>query len=796
MVVISGVFPGTGECDASAVDAINGEHPITVTGANTFTFTSSHPASFFRTDCNVPYATAMGPTPFEPLFDYGFINSYITGYFSVNTLDQFAENDPSYPVGYLATAGTLTVTASTTIPSDVGTYSLFPGGPGQTPDQYNFTRFGNLLFPLYPATIPALGEETDSSDEGLVFLGSGLEIYMFNYKAGDDFEEVFNQESGTNSYYGFNGPFPANNDPGGGQTSPAKYTFDVTAKPDCTEDYVVIGIPANAVSGGQANIVGYNNLYSNAGGSGFCPGPGPNVLFAYASTPAYTYSISSVAQSGTTVTVTTATENALVPGQVVVISGVSYGVGGCSQLSPFSADPAAAMDGDQTITGTSSTTFTFTSSVSASITSNQCTLTSATASVSAGGEVPGSVAISLDGKQLAYIEDQLTGNSVFHVLTPDTTGTAANNGTPTSAATPGTGNGATDITLPLSGGSGGCAAQSSTTSPFINYTDNAAYVTTYSWTWTVTGTAGIGTGCLYKISDVFGQGSSPSIEWSVPITAVPSSPVWDSISNNVFFTDSSGNIDYVTDNGTSPSAISSISVASGATSENPVTVDSTNQMVYATFNYSGGSAIVAQYSIANASFVTVPVGAGNTFFTGPYGVDFNGAFYEPTAYASPTPLLFVAGTGSGTVPTLYSIGFNGSGVITSVSSSTALATGGNGIADASAPTEFFNANDTTGGPDGTDYLFVGVTNNCAGGAVGTTGCVMSLNITGTDTSPAVYPTVSSATTAIAAPGGSTGLIVDNDAVTTSITGYPEASSVYYATKNGGTLVKATQSGLN
>jgi hypothetical protein len=64
---------------------------------------------------------------------------------------------------------------------------------------------------------------------------------------------------------------------------------------------------------------------------------------------------------------------------------------------------------------------------------------------------------------------------------------------------------------------------------------------------------------------------------------------------------------------------------------------------------------------------------------------------------------------------------------------------------------------------------------------------MSLTIP-TSGAPAVGPS----TTAIAATGGSTSIIVDNEADTTA---YPQASSVYYGTKNTGTLVKATQSGL-
>jgi len=139
--------------------------------------------------------------------------------------------------------------------------------------------------------------------------------------------------------------------------------------------------------------------------------------------------------------------------------------------------------------------------------------------------------------------------------------------------------------------------------------------------------------------------------------------------------------------------------------------------------------------------------------------------------------MYVAGTGTGSLPTLYSVGFNGSGVMNNaVTSSTPLVTG---AADSSPVTEFYNPLLLK------DYLFVGVSNHCiatTGG--GTGGCVMSLDIT------SGFPTVNASTTALPAGGGTTGIVVDNDS------SLGQASSVYYATKTGQTLVKATQTGLN
>jgi len=596
-------------------------------------------------DWSVPLTASPLTSAFEPLFDFAFSNGIDAGNGSLNTTD----NGDGL---FLATAGTLTVTAG----QDVGSYQLYPGGPATTSSPSGFFTYDDLLY-------PSVDPEIDL--QGLLFIGSGLEINIFGNGA-DSYEFYDNT-----NYNNAGDSFLLTAAPGGGQTFPAKYVFDVTASPSCTNDYVVIGVPANPASGGQANIVGFNNLYSGTSTpTPFCGMSGPTVMFAYAS---------------------------------------------------------------------------------------------------GSGQVPASVVLSLNGSQIAYVENR-TNSSYFHVLTLGTTGT---NGTsPTAAVAPGSagGNNAVDQSVLLSP-DGGTTNQGSTNAAYVVYTHNdandVAYVTTYS-------SAGSGSGYLYKISNVFNGSATPTLVWSVAIDAVPSTPVYDSVSNNVFFTDSSGRIDYVTDTGPSPSVVYGAVVASGNTAENAVVVDSIGQMVYATFNSNGTNALIVQAPTSMASSVSVPVGTASTIYAGPYEPDFNHAWYTGTG----TPLLYVAGTGSGTLPTLYSVGFNGSGVMNSSAnaSTAALATG---TADSSPVTEFYNATLAK------DYLFVGVTNNCiatAGG--GNAGCVMSLDITGG------FPTVGGSSTALAATGGTSGIIVDNDS------SLNEASSIYYATKTGANLVKATQAGLN
>ena len=57
---------------------------------------------------------------------------------------------------------------------------------------------------------------------------------------------------------------------------PAKYRFDVAAE-DCNADYVLFGL--TVTSGTQANLVGINNLYTEA--SPQCNSGSPWVAFAY-----------------------------------------------------------------------------------------------------------------------------------------------------------------------------------------------------------------------------------------------------------------------------------------------------------------------------------------------------------------------------------------------------------------------------------------------------------------------------------------------------------------------------------
>ena len=121
------------------------------------------------------------------------------------------------------------------------------------------------------------------------------------------------------------------------------------------------------VSGALQTTAQYNNgSFITTGALQSCS---PTTEF-YGSDVAYTPTV--LTQSGTTVTVTTAT-NKFVSNQVVTIAGVTAGSGGCT------AAAVAAINGEKKVTVLSATQFTFTSSVSTTITSGSCTLTGSSA---------------------------------------------------------------------------------------------------------------------------------------------------------------------------------------------------------------------------------------------------------------------------------------------------------------------------------------------------------------------------------------------------------------------------------
>jgi len=72
----------------------------------------------------------------------------------------------------------------------------------------------------------------------------------------------------------------------GAEMFPAKFTFDVNAVPDCTNDYLIFNTGLVA-SNTKPSIVAYDQLYSTQGSvGGLCNRNGPALMWSYNTNPA------------------------------------------------------------------------------------------------------------------------------------------------------------------------------------------------------------------------------------------------------------------------------------------------------------------------------------------------------------------------------------------------------------------------------------------------------------------------------------------------------------------------------
>jgi hypothetical protein len=317
--------------------------------------------------------------------------------------------------------------------------------------------------------------------------------------------------------------------------------------------------------------------------------------------------------------------------------------------------------------------------------------------------------------------------------------------------------------------------EATTTTPFVDYLNDTAYVTT--------------TTRVHKFTGVF-KGTPAEVTtggWPYTHTGTVglSTPVFDLNTKHVFFKDFEGHVHYVNDSVT-PAGLGSNTFAIASTGDNtarPVIVDSTNGKIYGYSSNGGGTYSVvgqADLNLSLTSQVTVHVGLANTTSARqPFAPDFNNHYY--TGDLSGAYLYVVSSDSSGNrVPSLYRVGFDAGWKLRSTTADgpTVLATNTSGLA-ASPVTTFYNSR------LGKDFLFVGVSDNCQSSGVAG-GCIRSIDIT----NPATFPTATSVNTVIlAATGGTSGITVDN------ISDKTGASSVYYVTLTGNSLVKATQAGL-
>ncbi len=435
------------------------------------------------------------------------------------------------------------------------------------------------------------------------------------------------------------------------------------------------------------------------------------------------------------------------------------------------------------------------------------------AGTATNGTVQTSPVLSADGSKVAFVETRTgaNGGAILHLIKWH----ALDGGAINTAAAPKTATvwtadglaghcpvtGACMISIVLNG-----AQPDTASSPFYDYARDAIYV-------------GDDDGVLHKIINAFGiSGTTPSEavtgNWPIIVDtgAQLTSPTLESISGNIFTGDSTGRLSYIRETFSTAGTCSAGSLPClGSTNILPAAahvvpdapiVDPTTGKVFIFFgNNGGGGAAVVQSDVTLSASVAATLGTGtarhlhagsfdNTYLTG------NGSVGS----------LYMCGSSATSAPTIQRIGFTNTGRVpaspfanpvgtmnAAVDAATlAVATGS---AECSPVTELYNANAPAASRD---QIFFGVQNLGSGANCGGGGCVMSVNVTGTPGTLAIA-------NSIAETNGPSGIIVDNDANTTT---FPQSSSLYFsrqgnstagapcgATAGVGCAVKVTQSGL-
>jgi hypothetical protein len=444
-----------------------------------------------------------------------------------------------------------------------------------------------------------------------------------------------------------------------------------------------------------------------------------------------------------------------------------------------------------------------------------CTTPAAYWAFNTGGIVQTSVALSLDGTQVAFVQtDNTTGDADFVVLKWAASSGTLTSPTPlTSKSTYPSCTAPCMISIPFAGD-----PTDTYSSPFIDYTSGTAYV-------------GDDAGDMHKFTNVFTASTPAEATSPWPVTlntstdAALGSPVYDGVSGKIFVGDylanDSSNCEPGVDSAEGQCGyLYSVSASSGSVVrsaqldynmgiyDSPI-VDSSAGKVYSfigadnsTSCSSGPCAAVFQFPVgftSGAAGTEATVGAGyQSLLSG----SFDNQYF--TSGSSPTGHLYVVG---GTGPqnnTLYAI------TITSNAMSAGGATAGPQVATnytnsfyaaGLQVTEFCNHGSSACTASlGTDYLFLSVlaygstfsTNPCLSQSA-SMGCVMGF------TAPA-SGTVSSLATpngTLEEAGGTSGIVVDN--------GASGAANIYFSTLGnqtcatsggtGGCAVSASQAAL-
>ena len=491
--------------------------------------------------------------------------------------------------------------------------------------------------------------------------------------------------------------------------------------------------------------------------------------------------------------------SATVTGNVVTLTALTVGTGGDTITISTNNDTDIWVNGSSQLTSTLSGgvnppaqatiiayTNLYTGTPVGSGGAAPCGLATATPTVafaySTGGTVTTSPVISLDGSQIAFVQNTTANAAQLVMIKVSLT----SGGTATTPATLNTASSAANyrsgcavpcmyaITFALDNGtaqgSDGLAGAdgSAGSSVWEDYAFDNAYV-------------GDDNGYVHKFSGVFtGSPAEAGSPWPVGITSETSttnitpltSPVYDESRGLLYIGDSGGRMDYITvsTGGVTASAqlgsnthdLYDAPLVDPSSGSNGFLYETVVRTVTTSATCTTGTSCVAQLAGKFASGATpTTVGLG-TVASG--GKIYTGTF-DQIYYAGTNPgHLYMC---SGADPKIYELPINpGTGALgTLVTLTTAMT---NAAATCSSVTEAYNGT--------ADYIYTSVTIDASvgGNCSGTTrGCVIAYNVT---TALAAGATT---TLGLYSPGGSSGIIIDN------FSGATGASEIYYSPLGGG-----------
>ena len=396
----------------------------------------------------------------------------------------------------------------------------------------------------------------------------------------------------------------------------------------------------------------------------------------------------------------------------------------------------------------------------------------------AAGQILTSPVLSLDGSQVAFV--QTSGGTASLVVLKWKKDSSLVTLASTAAGSYRACGASCMTTLAFNG-----TPNDTNSAPFYNYDNDTLYV-------------GADNGTLHKFTGVFnGTPAEDTVGWPITVNAgiVLTSPVFDSISGNIFVGDASGKLWYVRETGSATGACASgsppclgtpsINEGSGSIADPPLVDSSTGRVFWfngkitpATPRYRLQETDTALLGLAAMDFPN----SGTATTTGNMRVGaFDNNYYTSVA----TGFLYVCGLTSTNSdhPALNRISFNASGVIQAATQLTDLVSASAAGNECSPITEVYNTATST------DWIFLGIQQN--GNRTGCTGaCIYSFNV---NSAPA------NATAGLAAAGGTSGIIIDNtvgSAGASQIYFSPLANQACATGGTGGCAVQASQAALN